>query len=131
AEDAPVPAILEYLPYRKRDFTRARDAVNHPYLAGHGYACIRVDMRGSGEADGILTDEYTEQELQDGVDLIEWISHQPWCDGNVGMMGISWGGFNALQLAARQPEPLKAIISCCASDNQYEDNMHYMGGCLL
>jgi predicted acyl esterase len=131
AEDTPVPAILEYLPYRKRDFTRARDAINHPYLAGHGYACIRVDMRGSGEADGILSDEYTGQELQDGIDLIEWISRQPWCDGNVGMMGISWGGFNALQLAARQPEPLKAIISCCASDNQYEDNMHYMGGCLL
>ncbi|WP_274426151.1 CocE/NonD family hydrolase [Chelativorans sp. YIM 93263] len=131
AEEHPVPAILEYLPYRKRDMTRGRDAANHPYLAGHGYACVRVDMRGSGESDGVLTDEYTEQELQDGVDVIEWIARQPWCDGNVGMMGISWGGFNSLQIAARRPAPLKAIVSCCASDNQYEDNMHYMGGCLL
>ncbi len=131
AERAPVPAILEYIPYRKRDLTRARDTVNHRYLAGHGYACVRIDMRGSGESDGVLVDEYTEQEQQDGVDAIAWIARQPWCDGNVGMMGISWGGFNALQIAARRPPALKAIVSCCASDDQYEDNMHYMGGCLL
>ena len=131
AERHPVPAILEYLPYRKRDLTRARDEINHLYLAGHGYACLRVDMRGSGESDGVLEDEYTDQELQDGVDIVDWISRQPWCNGNVGMMGISWGGFNSLQIAARAPEALKAIVSCCASDDQYEDNMHYMGGCLL
>ncbi len=131
AETRPVPAVLEYLPYRKRDLTRARDSVNHPYIAGHGFACVRVDMRGSGESDGLLVDEYCEQELQDGVDVIGWISRQPWCDGAVGMMGISWGGFNSLQIAARAPEALKAIISCCASDDLYEDNMHYMGGCLL
>ncbi len=131
AEARPVPAVLEYLPYRKRDLTRARDSVNHPYIAGHGYACVRVDMRGSGESDGLLVDEYCEQELQDGVDVIDWISRQPWCDGAVGMMGISWGGFNALQIAARAPAALKAIVSCCASDDLYADNMHYMGGCLL
>ncbi|MGR3493766.1 CocE/NonD family hydrolase [Citreimonas sp.] len=131
AGDAPVPAILEYLPYRKRDLTRGRDAINHPYLAGHGYACVRVDMLGSGESDGVLVDEYTEDELADGVAVIEWIASQKWCDGNVGMFGISWGGFNGLQIAARQPEALKAIVSCCASDDLYEDNMHYMGGCLL
>jgi putative CocE/NonD family hydrolase len=131
AEDAPVPAILEYLPYRKRDLTRARDNLNHPYLAGHGYACLRVDIRGTGESDGVLTDEYTEQELEDGEELIRWISEQPWCNGRVGMMGLSWGGFNALQIAARRPSALKAIIVCCASDDRYRDNMHYMSGCLL
>lgn len=131
AETKPVPAILEYLPYRKRDLTRARDEINHPYLAGHGYACVRVDMRGSGDSDGVLLDEYTEEEISDGEEVIDWISRQPWCDGKVGMMGISWGGFNALQLAARRPPALGAIVSCCASDDQYEDNMHYMGGCLL
>jgi predicted acyl esterase len=46
AEDDPVPAILEYLPYRKRDGTIERDHLTHPYFAGHGYACVRVDMRG-------------------------------------------------------------------------------------
>lgn len=128
---SPLPAIMEYIPYRKRDITRGRDASNHPYLAGHGYVCVRVDMRGSGDSDGVLTDEYTQQEQLDAVDAIEWIARQAWCDGNVGMMGISWGGFNSLQVAAKQPPALKAIISLCSSDDLYADNMHYMGGCLL
>lgn len=131
AEDAPLPAILEYIPYRKRDLTRGRDANNHAYLAGHGYVCVRVDMRGSGDSDGVLRDEYTLQEQEDGVDVIAWLAKQPWCDGNVGMMGISWGGFNSLQVAAHNPPALKAIISACASDDLYSDNIHYMGGCLL
>lgn len=131
AASAPVPAIMEYIPYRKRDITRGRDASNHAYLAGHGYACVRVDMRGSGDSDGIVVDEYTQQEQEDGVDAIAWIAKQPWCSGNVGMMGISWGGFNSLQVAAHRPPALKAIISICSSDDLYADNMHYMGGCLL
>ncbi|WP_237056735.1 CocE/NonD family hydrolase [Microbulbifer sediminum] len=133
-EDAPqhpVPAILEYIPYRKRDKTRLRDSVMHPYFAGHGYACVRVDLRGSGESSGVMTDQYREQELSDAVEAIEWIARQSWCDGSVGMQGISWGGFNALQVAARQPRALKAIVSCCSTDDLYIDNMHYMGGCLL
>ncbi len=131
AERAPMPAILEYIPYRKRDITRARDNANHAYLAGHGYVCVRVDMRGSGDSDGVLTDEYTQQEQEDGVDAIAWLAEQDWCDGKVGMFGISWGGFNSLQVAAKQPPALKAIISLCSSDDLYADNMHYMGGCLL
>jgi uncharacterized protein len=131
AERTPMPAIMEYIPYRKRDITRGRDKPNHGYMAGHGYVCVRVDMRGSGDSDGVLTDEYTQQEQEDGVDAIAWIAEQPWCDGNVGMMGISWGGFNSLQVAAKQPPALKAIISLCSSDDLYADNMHYMGGCLL
>ncbi len=50
-------------------------------------------MHGSGDSDGVLTDEYTQQEQQDAVDAIEWIAKQAWCNGKVGMMGISWGGF--------------------------------------
>ncbi|WP_336713276.1 CocE/NonD family hydrolase [Arthrobacter sp. USHLN218] len=131
AEQLPVPAVLEYLPYRKRDSTRGRDALNHPYLAGHGYGCIRVDMRGSGDSDGVIVDEYRPQEHEDAEDVIAWLAEQPWCDGNVGMMGISWGGFNSLQVAARRPPALKAIISASATEDLYVDNMHYMGGCLL
>lgn len=130
-ETKPQPAILEYIPYRKRDLTRGRDANNHTYLAGHGYVCVRVDLRGSGDSDGVITDEYTPQEQEDGVDTIAWIAEQEWCNGNVGMMGISWGGFNSLQIAAHNPPALKAIISACSSDDLYADNMHYMGGCLL
>ena len=96
AEEKLVPAILEYLPYRKRDGTYERDALTHPYLAGHGYAGVRVDIRGCGESDGLLFDEYAKQEQDDGLEVIAWLAAQPWCSGAVGMMGISWGGFNGL-----------------------------------
>ena len=131
AERKPVPAILEYLPYRKRDGTVARDALTHPYLAGHGYACIRVDLRGSGESEGVMLDEYAEQELADGEEVIAWLVAQRWCSGKVGMMGISWGGFNCLQIAARQPPGLEAVITVCSTDDRYSDDIHYKGGCLL
>ena len=131
AESQPVPAILEYIPYRKRDFTRSRDETMHPVFADNGYAGVRVDLRGSGDSEGVLEDEYLELELQDGVEVIEWLAKQPWCDGSVAMIGISWGGFNGLQVAARQPEALKAVISVCSTDDRYADDVHYMGGCLL
>jgi hypothetical protein len=131
AEQSPVPAILEYLPYRKRDGTRERDALTHPYLAGHGYAGVRVDIRGSGESGGLLFDEYTKQEQDDALAVIAWLAAQPWCSGVVGMMGISWGGFNALQVAARRPPALKAIVTLCSTDDRYRDDVHYMGGALL
>ncbi len=127
----PAPAILEYIPYRKRDFTRGRDESMYPYFARNGYAGVRVDLRGSGDSEGVLEDEYLERELQDGIAVIDWLAEQPWCDGNVGMIGISWGGFNGLQIAARQPEALKAVVSVCSTDDRYADDVHYMGGCLL
>jgi putative CocE/NonD family hydrolase len=131
ADKKPVPAILEYIPYRKRDFEAAGDSINHGYIAGHGYACLRVDLRGAGDSEGVLRDEYLQQELDDGVELLAWIASQPWCNGSIGMMGISWGGFNSLQIAALQPPPLKAIITVCSTDDRYADDVHYMGGCLL
>jgi putative CocE/NonD family hydrolase len=131
AEEDPVPAVLEFLPYRKNDGTVARDAKRQPYLAGFGYAAVRVDMRGTGESDGILEDEYTEQEQEDALELIAWLAEQPWCTGAVGMWGISWGGFNALQVAARRPPALKAIMTLCSTDDRYADDVHYRGGCVL
>jgi putative CocE/NonD family hydrolase len=131
AEENPVPAILEYLPYRKRDGTYDRDALTHPWFAGHGYAGVRVDIRGTGESDGLISDEYSQQELDDGLEVIAWLAAQPWCSGAVGMMGISWGGFNALQVAALRPPALKAIISICSTDDRYRDDVHYMGGAKL
>ncbi|MGM0537174.1 MAG: CocE/NonD family hydrolase [Pseudomonadota bacterium] len=131
AELHPVPAILEYLPYRKRDLTAERDVQSHPYWAGHGYAGVRVDIRGTGESDGVLTDEYLPSELEDGLVILEWLEAQPWCTGDVGMIGISWGGFNGLQIAALQPPQLKAVITLCFTDDRYADDIHHMGGCLL
>ena len=68
--DTKVPAILEYLPYRKRDGTRTRDQGLHMYFAGYGYACIRLDIRGMGDSEGVLHDEYTPTEQIDGVAAI-------------------------------------------------------------
>ncbi|MCO5081694.1 MAG: CocE/NonD family hydrolase [Rhizobiaceae bacterium] len=128
AEVDPVPAILEYLPYRKRDGTVERDALTHPYFAGHGYAGVRVDMRGAGDSEGLCKGEYLKQEQDDAVAVIEWLAQQPWCSGTVGMIGISWGGFNGLQVAARRPPALKAVISLCSTDDRYNDDVHYLGG---
>ncbi len=126
----PVPAILEYLPYRKRGGTGARDNITFDHFARAGYAGVRVDIRGNGESDGLMEDEYTARELDDGTHVIAWIAKQDWCDGNVGMIGHSWGGFNGLQIAALQPPALKAIITSCSTDDRYNDDIHYMGGCL-
>ncbi|MHA6624959.1 CocE/NonD family hydrolase [Pseudonocardia sichuanensis] len=127
----PVPAVLEFIPYRQRDLTAVRDSIHHPYFAGHGFAGVRVDLRGSGDSEGVLTDEYLEQELRDAEEVLAWIAAQPWCDGRTGMMGISWGGFNALQVAARRPPSLRAIVTASSTDDRYADDVHYMGGCLL
>ncbi len=131
ADQNPVPAILEFLPYRKNDGTVIRDEITMPQTAAQGYACVRVDLRGCGESEGFMTDEYTAQELQDACDVIAWIADQPWCDGNLGMVGISWGGFNSLQVAALRPPALKAIITQCSTDDRYRDDIHFTGGCLL
>jgi putative CocE/NonD family hydrolase len=131
AEQKPVPAILEYIPYRKRDFMRRRDESMHPWLAGHGYAVLRVDMRGSGESDGLLHDEYLKQEQDDALEVIAWIARQPWCSGAVGMMGKSWGAYNSLQVAARRPPALKAIVAVMGTDDRFAECIHFAGGCLL
>ena len=130
AEQDPVPAIFELLPYRLNDGTAPRDSRHFPYLAGHGYACVRVDQRGTGESDGVMLDEYLPQEQADGCEVIEWIAAQPWCTGAVGMVGISWSGFNSLQIAAHRPPALKAIVTLCSTDDRYADDVHYDGGCV-
>jgi hypothetical protein len=128
ASERPVPAILEYLPYRRGDVTALEDSLIHPYFAARGYASVRVDIRGSGDSDGLLIDEYSEQEHLDALEVIAWLAEQPWCSGAVGMMGISWSGFNSLQVAARRPPALRAIITTCSTDDRYDNDVHYYGG---
>ncbi len=130
ADADPVPAILEYLPYRLNDGTASRDARHFPYLAGQGYAAVRVDQRGTGESDGILDDEYLPLEQSDACEVIAWLAEQSWCTGTVGMIGISWSGFNGLQVASHRPPALKAIVTLCSTDDRYADDVHYDGGCI-
>ena len=131
AADNPVPAVVEYAPFRHRDFTAPRDALIHPWFAGHGYASLRVELRGSGDSGGLPQDEYVLQEQDDAVEALEWISAQQWCNGNTGMFGMSWGAFSALQVAARKPPSLKAIIPVHGTDDRFADDIHFKGGCLL
>jgi putative CocE/NonD family hydrolase len=123
------PVILEYLPYRKDDWTLARDWDLHSYFVRRGYVTARVDIRGTGASEGIPPDrEYSDEEQLDGLEVIDWLSKQPWSNGNVGMMGISWGGFNSIQMARRHPPALKAIIAMCATEELFHDDIHYIDG---
>ncbi len=104
------PAILEMIPYRKDDWRLASDMARGEWLAARGFAFCRLDIRGTGSSPGIATDEYTPRETQDGYDAVEWLAAQPWCNGNVGMWGISYGGFTSIQVAMLRPPHLKAIV---------------------
>ena len=127
--DERFPALLEYLPYRQDDSTAAGDYSRHAYFARRGYVGARVDIRGFGNSEGTPPNrEYSEQEQLDGIEVIDWLAHQPWSNGNVGMFGISWGGFNSIQMAMRQPPGLKAIIAIAATDELFHDDVHYMDG---
>ncbi len=131
AEITPLPAILEYLPYHRRDGTSRRDDAIYPGFAAAGYVGVRVDLRGSGDSEGIFEDEYAPQELADAVEIIAWIAAQPWCNGSVGMMGISWGGFNSLQVASLRPPTLKAVVALSTTVDRFADDIHYKGGAQL
>ncbi len=130
--DAPgrFPAILEFLPYRKDDMGAGYIGTHH-YLAERGFVGVRLDVRGTGGSHGYVTDEYTPQEQDDACAAIDWLSRQPWCNGNVGMWGTSYGGFNSLQTAMHNPPALKAIVPHAATDDRYNDDVHYYGGCLM
>ncbi len=124
-----LPALLEYLPYRKDDGTAAGDYPKHAYFARRGYVSVRVDIRGFGASEGMPPErEYSEQEQQDGEQVIAWLAHQPWSNGNVGMFGISWGGFTALQMAMRHAPGLKAIVAVHATSELFHDDVHYIDG---
>jgi uncharacterized protein len=130
AEQRPVPVVWEYLPYRKRDGVRERDDATALNLAPYGIAFARVDVRGTGDSDGVITDEYSTAELDDGVECVAWLAKQPWSNGSVGMRGISWGGINSLQIAAMAPPALKAIMPMGCVDNRFMGDAHYIGGAL-
>jgi len=127
--DEKFPALLEYLPYRKDDGTAAGDYPKHSYFAHRGYVSVRVDIRGFGASEGVPPErEYSEREQEDGEQVIAWLTHQSWSNGNVGMFGISWGGFTALQMAMRHAPGLKAILAVDATAELFHDDVHYVDG---
>ena len=122
------PVLLEYLPYRKNEGRGDRYGV-YSYFVQRGYVVARVDIRGTGESEGeLIAYEYTDREQEDGEAVIAWLAAQPFSTGKVGMFGISWGGFNSIHMAMRNPPALKAIIAVEAADDLYEDDVHYIDG---
>jgi len=124
------PAVLEMIPYGKDNWRRNADIARGTYLARRGYALCRVDVRGTGSSGGVALDEYTEAETLDGYDAVEWLAAQSWCDGAVGMWGISYGAFTAIQVAALRPPHLRAIVPVQGTDDRYLTDVHYIGGCV-
>jgi putative CocE/NonD family hydrolase len=130
SDQSRVPAILEMIPYRKDDWRWASDEARGQWLAARGFAFCRLDVRGTGSSPGVARGEYTAEETRDGYDAVEWLAAQSWCNGAVGMWGISWGGFAAIQVALLRPPHLRAIVPVYASDDRYTDDVHYIGGCV-
>jgi putative CocE/NonD family hydrolase len=121
------PVLLEYLPYRK-DESRARNHGVYSYFLNHGYIVARVDMRGTGNSEGVtIPYEYSDIELDDGEVVIDWLSKQDWASGKVGMFGISWGGFNSIQMALRNPPAMKAFVAVMATDYLYQEDVYIDG----
>lgn len=128
SEDKKVPAVLEVLPYRKRDLTATRDYQSHSYLAAKGFAGCRVDMRGSGDSEGLFD---AHQTYADIIEVLQWLAKQPWCTGKLGMMGLSWGGINGIMAADRHAPELKAIMVSSFSTDRYADGMLWKNACVL
>ena len=103
-----VPAVVVRTPYDRRTPASRSLQVNALGLAEAGYAVVIQDARGRFASGGVFEPFVNEQ--ADGVDTIEWVAEQPWCNGRVGMAGISYLGFCQLAAAARGPEPLQAIM---------------------
>jgi len=123
------PVLFEFLPYRKDDGGYIGVYSLYAYFVRRGYILARVDIRGTGASEGTFPlREYSEQELDDAVETIDQLSRLPESNGNVGMWGISWGGFNAIQVAMRRPPALKAILAAMATDDLYHDDVHYIDG---
>jgi predicted acyl esterase len=128
-ESEKFPVLFEFLPYRKDDSFYLRDYPLYSYFARRGYVAAKVDIRGTGSSEGMVPPrEYSEVELEDAVACIRQLAQAPWSSGNVGMWGISWGGFNAIQVAMRRPPELKAILAMDATDDLYHDDVHFIDG---
>ena len=135
--DAPgrFPAIMQYNPYRfltavKGDYSDT--AYNHrwdgpDWFAERGYAVIYFDVRGTGNSGGNTQQIYAPDEQRDAYDMVEWLAEQPWCDGNVGMWGMSYGGVVQWQVGVQNPPHLKALIVGSSNDTVYSDWV-YPGG---
>lgn len=125
-----VGTALDADPYRREPSSGG--ARNQEYFAARGIAGAYLAVRGSGTSEGIPSDEYAADEIEDTGRIVDWISKQPWSNGNVGMHGISYSAFNSVWVAAAlKPPALKAIFVRAGTHNRYTDDIHYPGGTMV
>jgi uncharacterized protein len=122
------PVLVSYYPYHKDDVIGAAYEYANRYFAENGYATLLVDFRGLGGSSGVARPAMDHSEGADGAAIVEWAARRPWCDGNVGMWGLSYGGITSLATAAMRPPSLKAIAPMMATDDIYH-HWFYPGGC--
>ncbi len=126
--EGPFPALMSCYPYHKDDLIGAEFDFARRYFAEQGFAELIVDFRGTGRSEGYCPDTWdTQQEGQDGAEAVEWIAAQSWCDGNVGVWGMSYGGITTLNIAAHRPPHLKACLPLFGTHDIYQDFI-YPGG---
>lgn len=123
------PVLVSYYPYRKDDVIGAHFIQANKYFAERGYGSLLVDFRGIGGSEGAFWEEFDAREGRDGAELVEWTAAQPWCDGRIGVWGMSYGGTTALQMGAARPKHLKAVVAMNANVDLYSE-LVYPGGCL-
>jgi uncharacterized protein len=120
--EGPLPALVSYYPYHKDDLLGALFDDVRRYFAEHGYVELLVDFRGTGASEGYCWDTWDAvAEGRDGAEIVEWIAAQPWCDGNVGFWGMSYGGITCFNVAAQQPPHLRACLPLFGSPDIYRD----------
>ncbi|WP_162605825.1 CocE/NonD family hydrolase [Jiangella aurantiaca] len=107
---AEVPALVSAYPYRKDLLAAQLVGDSFAWFAVRGYAGVLIDIAGTGSSDGVHRPEFHPDEGDDAVAAIEWAARQPWCTGDVGMWGHSYGAYMAFRAASRRPTPLKAIL---------------------
>ncbi len=139
--DGTYPVLLALSPYGKGKQALQRiaqppgsplwdggvEAGDPGFLTSHGYIHVIADVRGVNKSEGEYRGWMSKQEGEDGYDLIEWLAEQPWCDGNVGMVGISYFGTIQLQVAIEQPPHLKAIMPWNGVADFYREATHHGG----
>jgi len=125
------PVILVRTPYMKNmDFAshlQGREVFTR-FLASHGYAMVMQDVRGRGDSEGEF--QFYWADAEDGYDSIEWLAEQPWSNGRVGMMGLSYLGAVQWLAAGQKPPHLKCLVSTAPS-GVYMEEIPYSGGAWL
>jgi predicted acyl esterase len=119
----PWPAIIGYSGYKKEFFF---ESALPEFYCPRGYVLVQLQARGSGYSQGQFC-FHGENEAKDGYDTVEWLAKQPWCNGNVGMMGASYFGVNQWATAIQNPPHLKCIVPCPGTTDNYR-GMIYPGG---